>query len=103
MHQPEINFETKSPINKIKLNRQNKCVANHLLEIGKLHRLDAFRLYGIGDLHSRIPETESYFKSVFGIDRIERRMIKVFGAWGESRCNEYWLTEGNKLKIKNIR
>ncbi len=103
MHQPEINFETTSPINIEKFNSQNKRVANHLLEIGKLNRLTAMQLYGIGDLHSRLPEVEKYFKNVFGIDKVERKMIKVYGAWGESRCNEYWLTEENKLKIKNAR
>jgi len=89
----QIDLVSKSPINTLKLTKQNKSIAGHLVRIGKINRYIALQLYGVGDLHSRIPEIQDYIKT-FGDFKIERQRIKVANLRGESTSvNEYWFTE----------
>ncbi len=100
-----ISFKTGSPLNIEKLNRQNMSVFNHLMDGSrkKLNRYEAMVLYGIGDLHSRIPEVEEVLKEQFGIT-IKRQRIKVKNFAGEeTSVNEYWLMPSDIDKINGFR
>lgn len=83
MNQMTIDFETASPINKDKLNRQNKLIYEHLNKGQKINVFMAITRYQIFHLHSRISELRNKHKI-----QIYDRMITVNG----NTCKEYSLT-----------
>lgn len=96
----QIQLDTKSPINIDKLNRQNKAVAEHLLSGQRIDRYKALKLYKIGNLHSRMSEVKKYFKDQ-GIE-ISKKFITIHDSFINENTTimEYWLTEEDKVKIK---
>lgn len=68
---------------------QCKALADHFKKPGaRITQLEALRLYGIGRLAARIPET----RIRFGLP-IESHMISVIGSNGPARVAEYVLAK----------
>ncbi|MBO9151905.1 helix-turn-helix domain-containing protein [Chitinophaga sp. GCM10012297] len=83
-----MNLTTSSPINVEKLSRQNKMVYDHLMRGETITTLQAERLFGIRNLHSRIPELKNAGVVIYD------RMVKHQDRFGElTKCKEYSLTE----------
>ena len=85
--QQVINFDTRSPINVDKLNRQNKLIYEFLKTGKRLHRHLADELFGVGNLHSRISD----LRNEHDIE-IQDRFVRVKDRFGnEVSCKEYWI------------
>lgn len=85
--QVDIAFPTDSPINSDKMARLNKAVYDHL-ESGKtINRYEADKLYGVGNLHSRISDLRNKHSKI-----IYDKFITVVDRFGEKvKCKEYSL------------
>ena len=82
MNQLTMSFETASPINKERLNRQNRIILEHLQSGRTINTVEARELYQVYNLHSRLSD----LRNKAGII-IHDRMIKI----GEMNCKEYSL------------
>lgn len=84
--QTTLNFTSKSPINREKFSRQNRMIYDHLASGRTITTLQADQLYGIRNLHSRIPELRKAGVVIYD------RMIEVVDYIGLTvRCKEYSL------------
>lgn len=69
--------------------RLNKAVYDHLVSGKTIDRYEADKLYGVGNLHSRISDLRNTHKIT-----IYDRFITVLDRFGEKvKCKEYSLTE----------
>lgn len=85
--QTTLNFTSKSPINRDKFSRQNKMIYDHLASGRTITTLQADRLYGIRNLHSRIPELRKA-----GVVIYDRMVQAVDRSGGLVKCKEYSLS-----------
>lgn len=93
MNQTEnLLYQTASPINIDKLEKQNKILYEHLAAGKSITLLSAWLLYGIRHLHSRISD----LRNKNNID-IYGKMITVIDAQGNKiKCKEYILEKFKK-------
>lgn len=86
--QTTLDFTSKSPINREKFSRQNKMIFDHLSSGRTITTLQADQLYGIRNLHSRIPELRKA-----GVVIYDRMIQAVDRSGGLTKCKEYSLID----------
>lgn len=83
----QLELFTSSPINREKLEKQNRKVYEHLLSGKTITLLSAWQLYGIRHLHSRISDLRNQNKI-----HISGKMITVTDDQANKvKCKEYSL------------
>lgn len=97
LNQTCIEFPTGSPINVVSLGKQNQATYDALMRGERLNRFNALEKYGIGTLHSRVPEVIKAMD--WKTEDVKRRHISIRGVV----CCEYWLEYEfiNRQEFKN--